>query len=381
MEQVQPTEKKVQVKKKKRVYSLDMLRGIIVALSVFLSTIPYGQVDYPYFRHAQWYGVTLIDIILPTFITIFGVSMAIAYQRGVKWEKILKRTVRLIVYGIIFTIIVEWTLDFATIRLTGVLQMFALLGIVTVAITKFVQSPLKLMAIALLVSSVYGGLILYTGQSCEGGLPQPECNPSHVVDSTVFGEKHLYHHGERGYDPEGLVTSLSALSNVLFGYAFGRLILTRKETGAWRELLGIGVLLIAVSLVWDHFLPYNKRLWTPAFALLAAGLAASMLSILYLIFDKRKGDAKETALKPVVWFLEAYGRNSFLIYFGKFMLGSVLIHLSVTHDGIEKSLSRVINEWVATFAPHPQLAYGILNLIFWTIIAFVCHKKKWYLKV
>ena len=63
------------------------------------------------------------------------------------------------------------------------------------------------------------------------------------------------------------------------------------------------------------------------------------------------------------------------------MLGSVLIHLSVVDDGIEKSLTRMINEWLGSFAPHPQLTYGLLNLLFWTIVAFVCHKKKWYLKV
>ncbi|MCA0172160.1 acyltransferase family protein [Bacillus sp. RAR_GA_16] len=372
---------KAQQMKKKRVYSLDMLRGIIVVLSVFLSTIPAGRIEYESLRHAEWYGVTIIDVILPTFITIFGASMAIAYQRGVKWEKIIKRTVRLIVYGIIFTIIVTWSLDFATLRWTGVLQMFAFLGIVAVIITYFVKSPFKLMLIALLVSSIYGGALLTFGQSCEDQMPQPDCNPSGIIDRAIFGEDHLYHQGERGYDPEGLVTSFSALSNVLFGFAIGKLILSRKETGAWKELLGIGLLVIALSLIWHQFLPYNKRLWTPAFAMLAAGLTSSMLSILYLLFDKGKVDAKETYMKPIVWYLEAFGRNSFLIYFGKFMLASLLIHLTLKNDGENESLATILYDGLASFVPHPQLAYALLNLLFWTIIAFVCHRKRWYLKV
>ena len=372
---------KAQQMKKKRVYSLDMLRGIIVVLSVFLSAIPAGSNEYEILRHAQWYGVTIIDVILPMFITIFGASMAIAYQRGVKWEKILKRTIRLIVYGIIFTIIVSWSLDFATLRWTGVLQMFALLGIVTVTITKFVQSPLKLMLIAFLISSVYGGGLLAIGQSCEEGLPQQDCNPSGVIDSAVFGENHIYHEGERGYDPEGLVTSFSALANVIFGFAIGKLIISRKETGAWKELLAIGLLVIAMSMIWNQFLPYNKRLWTPAFAMLAAGLTSVMLSILYVIFDKRKIDAKKTVMKPIVWYLEAFGRNSFLIYFGKFILASILIHLSIKNGGVEKSLASSLYDFIASFAQHPQLLYALLNLLFWTAIALVCHKKRWYLKV
>ncbi|WP_409252054.1 acyltransferase family protein [Bacillus sp. SCS-153A] len=367
--------------KTKRVYSLDMLRGIIVVLSVFVSTIPYGEIDYSYFRHAEWYGVTITDIVLPSFITIFGTSMAIAYQKGVKWEKILKRTVRLIVYGIIFTIIVSWSIDFSTIRLTGVLQMFALLGIITVVITKFIKKPLYLMLVALCISVVYGSILMLTGQSCENGLPQPDCNISGVIDGAVFGDRHIYHQGERGFDPEGLVTSFSALSNVLFGYAFGRLILNRKETGAWKELLVIGLLLVVCSLIWDQFLPYNKRIWTPAFALLAAGSTAGMLSILYVIFDKRKQDAKEPALKPVVWFLEAFGRNSFLVYFGKFIIYSVLLHITVTTAEGELSLSKVLVQRVEAFSPYPQLTYAFIMVGFWTAVAVLLHRKKWYLKV
>lgn len=362
---------------KKRVYSLDMSRGFIVMLSVFLSTIPYG--GYEYFRHAEWYGITIIDLILPSFITIFGTSMAIAYQKGVSWGKIIKRTIRLVVYGLLFTIIVSWSFDFTNIRLTGVLQMFAVLGISAVVITRFIKSPVKLILFALFLWCLYGGILLYTSQSCEGGIPQQQCNPSGIIDEAIFGENHMYRMGEKGFDPEGMVTSFAALGNVLMGFAIGRLILTRKETGAWRELLGLGASLILFSLLWDQFLPYNKRMWTPAFAMLSAGTVSIMISVFYLLFDKREVDAKKTGLKPFVWFLEAYGRNSFLIYFGKFIIAAVLTHVTITAD--ERPLNSYLLEWVYALSPFPQITYALIMLTFWTIVAMVLHKKKRYIKV
>jgi heparan-alpha-glucosaminide N-acetyltransferase len=367
---------------KKRVYSLDIARGIVVILSVFLSMIPYGEYQFAYARHAEWYGLTLIDFILPSFITIFGASMAIAYHKGVKWEKIIKRTIRLIVYGVIFTMIVSWNVDFTTLRLTGVLQMFALLGLVTFMITRKIQSPSMLIIIALFISTLYGAGLLFTAQGCENGLPQPDCNPSGMIDSKVFGENHLYHQGKRGFDPEGLVSSLSALSNVLLGYAFGRLMLTRKETGAWRELLLLSVLLIGLALLWHQFLPFNKRIWDPAFGLLMAGTIAGTLSLLYLIFDKRKADAKETALKSIVFFFEAFGRNSFLVYFGKYILSSVMLHLTLTTaGGDERTIYESLLNWVESISSYPQLTYALFMVALWTIIALILHKMKWYLKV
>jgi heparan-alpha-glucosaminide N-acetyltransferase len=366
----------------KRVYSLDIARGIVVILSVFLSMIPYGEYQYAYARHAEWYGLTLIDFILPSFITIFGVSMAIAYHKGVKWEKILKRTIRLIVYGLIFAMIVSWNIDFTTLRFTGVLQMFALLGLVTFMITRKVQSPSVLIVIALFISTLYGAGLLISAQGCENGLPQPDCNPSGMIDSKVLGENHLYHQGKRGFDPEGLVSSFSALSNVLLGYAFGRLVLTRKETGAWRELWGLSVLLIGLALIWHQFLPFNKRIWDPAFGLLMAGTIAGSLSLLYLIFDKGRADAKETALEPIVFFFEAFGRNSFLVYFGKYILSSVILHLTISSiGGEEKTIYESLLNWVESISDYPQLTYALLMVGLWTAVALVLHKLKWYLKV
>src|SRR5690606_4792966 len=77
---------------------------------------------YDLFRHAEWYGLTLLDFIFPAFLTIFGILMAIAYDRKIKWYKVGRRTILLILFGLLFNMIVSWNFSLSDVRYTGVLQ-------------------------------------------------------------------------------------------------------------------------------------------------------------------------------------------------------------------------------------------------------------------
>ena len=360
----------------RRFYSLDLTRGLIVILSVFLSNIPYG--GYEYLRHKDWYGVTIIDFILPAFITIFGTGMAFAYQKGVHWGELTKRTIRLIIYGLLFNMIVMWEFNLEMLRFTGVLQLYAVLGIFTVIITRFSKKPIYLLGIVLTILFLHGSLLLSTSADCQSGLPQPECNPSGVIDQAIFGADHMYVNGTRGYDPEGVLTMFASLSNVLIGYIAGLLLLKKRQEGryAWKELIISGCIIIILSLVISQFLPFNKRIWTPSFALLTAGSTIGLLGILHILFDKGKSLAG-----PVI-IIEAYGRNSFLIYFGKFIVASLMTHITIKAGEETLSISQILYRWVENTIPfYPQLMYAFIILLIWTIVVMILYKKKWYLKV
>ncbi|WP_010676963.1 heparan-alpha-glucosaminide N-acetyltransferase domain-containing protein [Bacillus timonensis] len=363
-----------------RIHSLDMARGIIVVFSVFLSSLPYGSYDFA--THASWYGLTLVDFILPCFITVFGVGMAIAYQKGVKWKRFISRTIKLILFGLLFNIIVAWSFDLSTLRFTGVLQMYALLGIGTVLITRFIKRPITVSLVGLLIFSIYGAILLYMGQTCEGSLPQPGCNPSWLVDPVVFGESHIYSLGERGFDPEGIPAIFSALGNVLLGFAAGRIIILYKEKGAGWRLLLHGVLLLALAFLVEAFLPFGKRLWTPSFGLVTAGATSLLLALLHIIFDRKyTSPFVQPVSNSLIWILDSFGRNAFLIYFGKYIIFSLLRNLSINGDEKPITLYQVIFSWLEQTSSNPALIYATLMLGFWTIIAIALHKVKWYFRV
>ena len=307
-----------------RFYSLDLTRGLIVILSVFLSNIPEG--GYEYFRHGEWSSITILDFILPAFITIFGTGMAFAYKKGVHWGSLSKRTIRLIIYGLIFNMIVIWEFNFEILRYTGVLQLYAFLGIFTVLITKFSKKARYLLGIALIILFFHGLLLILTSANCGSALPQPGCNPSGVIDKAIFGVNHMYQQGTRGYDPEGILTMIAALSNVLIGYWAGCLLLKKRSENsmAWKQLFLVGAIFIILAYIVSFILPYNKKIWTASFAMLTAGSTLGLLGLLHLLFDRGK------RLMGPIRIIEAYGRNSFFVYFGKFVLASLMAHITLT---------------------------------------------------
>ncbi|WP_170140650.1 heparan-alpha-glucosaminide N-acetyltransferase domain-containing protein [Oceanobacillus arenosus] len=364
--------------RKRRIHSIDMTRGLIVLLSVFMFSIPSGVFSFD--QHAEWYGLTLVDFILPCFLTIFGTSMAIAYQKGVKRKRFLTRTIKLIIFGLIFNIIAAWSLSFSTLRFTGVLQMFAVLGIATVIITKYVKNPVQLTLIGMLILSIHGANLLYIGSACEEGLPQPDCNPSGVIDTAIFGENHIYAQGELGYDPEGIPSTFAALGNVLFGFSAGRMLLSKK--GKENKLLIHGIVLIVLALIVSSILPFGKRIWTPAFALVTAGVTSVLLAIFHLLFDRNPITSRTKPIKrAILWFMEAFGKNSFFIYFGKYVLYSLLIHITIQNTEGVFSINHYIHMFTEKISSAPVLIYASIIFGIWTVLALVFHKCKWYVKI
>jgi predicted acyltransferase len=79
------------------------------------------------------------------------------------------------------------------------------------------------------------------------------------------------------FDPDGLGAILPAITSVLFGVLAGQLLLTNdKRQQQIVGLLGGGIVLIAAGELLAIWVPINKQLWTPSFAIFTSGLAATM---------------------------------------------------------------------------------------------------------
>lgn len=362
------------IKKKSRIYSLDVTRGFIVFLSIFTFSIP------GVFSHAPWYGLTLLDTIFPAFVTIFGTSMAIAYQRGVSAKRMTTRTLRLVIFGLLFNMVAAWSLDLSTLRFTGVLQLFAVLGVFTVIITKYIKRIGALIALSFIIFGIYGASLLIVGTGCEDGLPQMGCNPSHLIDPVIFGENHTYAGGGRGHDPEGIATMFSALGNVLLGFAAGKILLDKGRNVA-KRLFTFSTILILISLAVNVIIPFNKRLWSPSFGIITAGLTIFILAICYLLFDRKEPAEVHPFKKSVHWVLEAYGRNSFLVYFGKYVLYAVLINTSITIGERSVLLNTLLMEFSGSFGLPAEIIYFIIYFGLWLFITLYAHKNKIYVKI
>lgn len=64
-------------KKSERLSSLDTYRGLSLTLMIFVNS---GGGGYWFLEHAPWNGLTLADILFPSFIFISGVSLALSMK-------------------------------------------------------------------------------------------------------------------------------------------------------------------------------------------------------------------------------------------------------------------------------------------------------------
>ena len=61
-----------------RLQSLDVLRGLTVAVMILVNNAGDGAASYAQLRHSVWNGCTVTDVVFPSFLFIVGVSIALA---------------------------------------------------------------------------------------------------------------------------------------------------------------------------------------------------------------------------------------------------------------------------------------------------------------
>jgi predicted acyltransferase len=83
-------------------------------------------------------------------------------------------------------------------------------------------------------------------------------------------------------DPEGLISTIPAIGTILIGVLAGQWLRSEAtpRTKALR-MAAVGLLGLIAGLIWNHWFPINKNLWTSSFVLLTGGFALLFLAFLY----------------------------------------------------------------------------------------------------
>src|SRR5450830_929318 len=144
-----------------------------------------------------------------------------------------------------------------------------------------------------------------------------EGNAQRKLDLLVLGEAHMYHGEGIAFDPEGILSTLPSIVNVLAGYFAGRLV---RRLGASYEtiakLMLTGAVLAALALAWSSVFPLNKKLWTSSYTLITIAIDLGVLSLLLYLIDLRgdRGDRGNRGNLGRTYFFEVFGRNTLFIY-------------------------------------------------------------------
>ena len=301
-----------------RFLALDVFRGASVCVMIVVNSLGPGPHPFPWLVHADWFGFTLADLVFPSFLFAVGNAMSFTAQRPVSERVFLARVARrtalifLLGYLMYWYPFVHLTADghlagnpIGDTRIMGVLQRIALcFGLASLAARYLPERVLAPLCLVLLLG--YWGLLLAFG--APGAPLTPFGNAAGLLDRAVLGPPHMYHGGARGYDPEGLLSTLPAIVNVLAGYLAGRWLARNADKArAALRLAAAGAVLVAIALVWSPVLPFAKRIWTSSFVVLAVGIDLVLLAALIAYIDvgrRRFG----------VRFFEMFGKNPLAIY-------------------------------------------------------------------
>ena len=369
-----------------RFTALDVFRGMTVCLMIIVNTPGNGETTWNPLLHASWHGFTPTDLVFPSFLFAVGNAMSFVMK---KWEtlptgkvvwKILKRTfiIFLLGYLMYWFPFVRWNdaggLSFApfeTTRVFGVLQRIALCYGIAALLIYFLK-PKAALTISIFFLFLYWILLYAFG---DGNDPlSMQGNFGSVLDRWLLGEKHLYHGEGVAFDPEGLLSTMPAVGNVVAGYTVGKYIQQRGNTyEGLTKLLLAGAGLLFAAYCWNLVFPINKKLWTSSFVLHTVGLDCIILAIIIYIINF-KHQTKWT------YFFEVFGRNPLFIYLLS-EIGAILLWF-FRADGETAYYSWIYNNIFSRAGPYlGSFLFAFTFMMLCWVVGYILDKKKIYVRV
>jgi predicted acyltransferase len=202
-----------------------------------------------------------------------------------------------------------------------------------------------------------------------------ETNLGAWLDHAIFGPDHLYRF-TRTWDPEGLLSTVPAVSTGLFGLLAGLSLLGPDAPRTkLRKLILPGVLLTVAGLAAHPLFPINKSLWTSSYVLFTSGLSCLFLAACYFAMDLR-GWKRGTSL------VLAFGMNSIFAYVASELFQTVLHKLPGTAG---RDLFKTIYESAfASWIDPPKLASVSWAIVYVGMIAipvWALYRKRIFLKL
>jgi predicted acyltransferase len=215
------------------------------------------------------------------------------------------------------------------------------------------------------------------------------------IDKKILGVAHIYKGEGLPFDPEGLISTLSAIVEVIFGYIVGDYIQKKarlndavgqgKNFEMVTGLFIAGVAMLVTGYCWDLVFPINKKIWTSSYTVYTAGLATiTIATMIYMIeFKNAKGWLSR--------FFDVFGKNALFVFALSAFLPKGLALIRFENGLNEKGVMTYYNPWnwlyqkVLVHIPgDPRLGsllYALCVITFMWAICYWMDKKKIYVKV
>lgn len=367
-----------------RLVSLDVMRGITMASMILVNNPGDWDAVHAPLLHASWHGCTFTDLVFPFFLFMVGAAAPFSLERRLETSqrrqlliKILRRGAILFLIGFLLGLFPNalWQPSLIyTCRIPGVLQRIAICYVAVAILALYASNGVR-WAIAFGLIAIYSlGMFFIPVPGYGAGSFEVEGNLCWWIDNQLlFG--HTYSGAPaKGFDPEGVWSTLTAIAGTLFGYFAGQVL--KREDDPYRKLVTLfawaQVALIA-GYVCSFWMPINKQLWTTSYLLIVTGLALNFLALLYLAIDVK-------GWRLGVGFFLVFGGSSILAYVLSSIAGDVLGLIPVGSSNFKDWL---VHEQLQSFLSpkNASLAFGLSLVMLCWLILWPLHSLNWRVRI
>jgi predicted acyltransferase len=390
-----------------RVQSVDVLRGLTIALMILVNDP--GDWDHVFAQldHAAWNGWTLTDLVFPTFLFLVGASLVFSMAsrrakgdcRGTMVGHLFARTGKILLLQ--FVLVFFPRMHWQGMRIYGVLPRIALCsllaGLVLVAVSQRGERTRVVTIVSVVAGLLLGYWVLLRFVPVPGvGVPGRDVP---LVDTTrnltswmderlsdwLMRWVHIGKLYKHGRDPEGLLSTLPAVATTLLGSLAAMWM--RARVSRRRMLLSLaaaGVASVVAGTVWGWWVPINKNLWTSSYVLLSAGWAALALSGLARLLDARPQPWPRW-LRVSTWPWFVFGSNAIAAFTVSVVIVKAMLYFKLPdsdgdlHSWWELTYENVFARGHST--DWTSLAFGLCFVVVCFLPNWWLWRRKWFLKI
>jgi predicted acyltransferase len=376
----------------RRVLSIDVLRGITIAFMILVNdpgdwSHVYGQLD-----HCPWNGLTLTDLVFPTFLFLMGASLIYSIEtrrargncRLTLTGHIVRRAAMLFALDLLLSGFPEY--HFGHMRIYGVLTRIAFCYLFAGMILLATRRAVVLIGICAALLVGYWALLRFVPVPGFGVPTQaipfldPDRNLVSWIDRgfSAFTLRTLHtgvlYHQTR--DPEGLLSTLPAIATTLLGSLAALFMRSERSAAAKRNGLAIaGVVGITAGAVWNQSFPVNKNLWTSSYVLVAAGCSLLGLTLCYWLIDMERVQERSRLARAVVWPWLVFGSNAIVVY----VMSDLVVDLSYWIKVPDHGRVSTLWSWIYLHGFSHGHSTELTSVAFAVFVVAVCFLPNWLL--
>ena len=361
-----------------RLFSLDALRGfdmfwIMGGEKIFhgmakATGSPFWSAIANQFTHPDWNGFHLYDLIFPLFLFMAGVSTPFSVGRELEKGKtrqqlllrVIKRAFILVLLGLVVNNGLK-IMPVSDIRFPSVLGRIGIAYMFANIIYLYSTERWQMFWFGFFIIG-YWLLLKFTSAP---GFPMGDLTmkgnfASYVDRSILPGRLYLGIH-----DPEGLFSTIPAISTGILGILTG-LLLKKGGVTQMRKVTTmavVGVIFLILAQIWNLDFPINKNLWTSSFVLHVGGLSLLLMALFYFIIDVK-------GYQKWAFYFRVIGMNSILIY-----ISGHFIKWSYTTEGFFGWIGQLVGD------PYNIVVMAICFVMVKWAFLYYLYTKKTFLRV